>query len=175
VSRSGDWVPIRGYGSLVILTAGSQSVDFVLVRHGSETDPTASTMAIVEHGDEILTQRVIGQVRIQSGSPVFCCMRIRVGLYDDNLDQAAFYATGLFDPDGAEEPFLWQRYLTVGSAFVDTLDVALHPWWSSFDVRVARKLPRDQALFLSVQAQAQGEDAVTVQPFVRTRARALGG
>jgi len=165
---SGDWVPMRGYGVQVTLDDLSPRVDFVLVRHGVE-DPGADNTGTLEFADDIVTQRVIGQVRcvIDEGSAVVA-MRVRVGLYDDNLDQAAFYATDLFNGDDANEPFLWQRYVSLTAQ--DTFDPLTHPFWSALDVRVARKLSRDQALFLSMQKVGSGV-AVRTIPYLRTFAR----
>lgn len=165
---SGDWVPMRGYGLTVTLSDASPTVDYVLVRHGVE-DPGASNVGHLEFADDIVTQRVIGQVRcvVDAGTAVVA-MRIRVGLYDDQLDQAAFFATNLFNGDDANEPFLWQRYCALNAG--DTFDIFADPWWSSMDVRVARRLTRDQALFLSMEKLGAGVD-VRVVPYVRTFAR----
>lgn len=165
---AGDWVPMRGYGSQVTLDDLSPSVDFILVRHGVE-DPGADNTGHLEFADDIVTQRCIGQVRcVVDEGAALVAMRIRVGLYDDQLDQAAFFATTLFSGDDANEPFLWQRYMYLAAQ--DTFDPLTDPWWSALDVRVARRLSRDQALFLSLEKAGPGV-AVRVSPYLRTFAR----
>jgi len=155
----GDWVPCRGYGFSTIISAVNPQADIVLVRHGQELDPADNPSAIVEMPDHILTMRVVGQMQIiaddANAVPQTMCMRIRTALYDDATDQIAVYANDLFAEDGANEPFLWQRYVDL---FPDQrlLDVVNDPWWSAIDVRVKRLLDRQTALVLTVQTSTTG-------------------
>lgn len=166
----GDWVPCRGYGSFGTLSAGVgfDRTDILLLRHGSVVAGTGGD-AQIDFASEIVVKRTIGQIQFvaaDNANPVVIAMRLRVALYDDALDQTAFYTNNLFNEDGAEEPFLWQRYFTM--AVGNSLDVVNHPWWSSMDVRVARKLPRDQALFLSIQILIDAGDAtLRFAPYIR--------
>lgn len=172
--RKGDWVPARAYGAPLTLDQAAPSTDLVLVRTTTDEDPAQPGTGVVEAGSEVLVQRVVGQVRasMEEGSATLA-MRIRVGIYDDQLDQAAFFATSLFDAGDANEPFLWQRYVRMTGG-TDLFDYLSHPWWNSVDVRVARRLTRDQALYISFQAFGLGAtDAIVLNVFLRSWARAL--
>jgi len=120
--------------------------------------------------------RTVGQVqfhRLNAEDGLLLCMRIRTGIYDDNLDQAAFYANSFFNEDGAEEPFLWQRYLHL-EPLIPPQGALADPWWTTIDVRVKRRIPRGQALFFSLQANVLptgGNGEVYVVPFLRTWCR----
>jgi len=170
-----DWVPCRDYGvAATISSAGfGGQLDFLLLRHGSVVGVQGD--AQLDVAPAITVQRMIGQMEFDGyalSAQTLICMRLRVALYDEQTDQTAYFANSLFDEDGAEEAFLWQRYFRMQPES-NTLDPLMHPWWTSLiDVRVARKIPRDQALFLTVQAASMAVgDAVRVIPFLRSYAR----
>jgi len=135
-----------------------------------------------------MSKRVVGWVTfrlaLENAGTLLIHERIRVGLLDDAGD-LAFYATDLNDATMANEPFLWERVaqIEVGAALTPVLwpqpDIG-HPGWSQIDVRVARRLRRQDVLVYSVQAQYvtadefDPTDVVSVFPFLRTWARALG-
>lgn len=175
--RKGDWVPCRGYAQSVPLSGGSPSVEIILLRTTYDSVADDDAVARLEGAAQVVVQRVVGQVRLAAPlveEASLVGMRIRTGIYDDELDQAAFMATSLFDGADANEPFLWQRYVAV-EAGGDTFGSLGHPWWCSLDVRVARRLERNMGLFLSVQVPAAfpvGSEVI-VQPFLRTWARAV--
>jgi hypothetical protein len=108
--------------------------------------------------------------------------RIRVGLMSDEGDISVF-ADDMNDASQANEPFLWERVAQVNATALTTVlwpqpDIG-HPGWSQIDVRVARRLRRQDVLIYSVQLQPLTEtgfdpgDVVRVIPFLRTWARGL--
>lgn len=165
----GDWVPMPAYGTSILVTPGSP-LDTVLVSPRDEGPTAVGEVGVVETQNEVITERTVGQVHSlanEDGGGILI-ERIRVGLLDD-AGLAAFYADSFLDASEANEPFLWQRV----TRFLDgqnNVEPFAHPFYSVVDVKVARKLQRDQALFYSVQAF--GEDTrITVTPFLRTWAR----
>lgn len=158
----GDWVPCRGYGELGLATpVAPQHV--ILVRHGDSILAPAEE-SVVEETDDIVVNRVVGQVAIRSAdTPTFVCLRIRVGLYDDTLDQVAFYASSLFAGPDANEPFLWQRYIEASANW--SILANFSPAWSMIDSRVSRRLSRDQALVLTIETVSVNVDFI---PWLRS-------
>jgi len=171
-----DWVPCQSYGAgYAVLPL--QVTDIILVAPRDVTLPTIggaapTEVAVVETENEVATTRVIGQVLIINGDSgdVLVVERIRVGILD-NAGATAFFADSFVDDQGANEPFLWQR-VSVLPVSERNMDTGRHPYWSSIDVRVGRRLSAGQALFYSVESQAPvGGDSITVRPFLRTLAR----
>lgn len=171
MSKRGDWVPCRNYGDSQVVI-GATTENFLLVRHGETILASQSPEETVETTDDIITERVVGQFDIVNSSEetTLIAVRLRVGLYDDTADIAAFYADSLTDGPDANEPFLWQRYFRIqpGFTLIDTLH---EPTWSMIDCRVARKLTREQALFFSVFSLNAN---VGVVLYLRMWARSLG-
>jgi len=163
----GDWVPCRDYG-VPSGASGAEPANIVLVAHGDFPVAQTAPTAVPEVTDQIVVERVVGQIDVfTSGSPAgLWCARIRVALYDDNTDSLAVYADDLFSDIEANEPFLWQRY--GGVSEIRLMDPVVPPEWSMLDVRVSRKLSREQALILTVQTSASD---VIVTPFLRSWAR----
>lgn len=168
---SGDWVPCRDYAFTVTVGPASD-YHLLLVRHGDDIleVPAVST---VEATAELVVERVVGQVDLEAVNETQArvAMRLRVALYDDQSDQLAFYADSLFDGQEANEPFLWQRYVRCVASDGGALRFGANPWWGSLDVRVARKLARDQALVLTFQTLV---GSVRVTPYLRSWARIKG-
>lgn len=171
MARRGDWVPCRGYGLADSVTPASES-HTILVKHGDD-QLAVPGVSVIEETDDIVVERVVGQWGgfTVSEDTVRLCLRIRVAIYDDNSDSLAFYADDLFGAEDANEPFLWQRYVELFPG-VTPLQVSMHPGWSMIDVRVARKLSREQALVLTVACQSNlGSPQATVTMFLRSWAR----
>lgn len=165
----GDWVPNRNWGDNLVVVAGT-ATNVLLVRHESVLPALAptETSGVPEDSDDIVVERVVGQWEaITTGEdPAICLARIRVGLYDDIDDTAAFYSDDFNDGLEANEPFLWQRI--VSATEISLIDPVVHPGWSMLDVRVSRKLTRDQALFFSVFAvNADAQIRVWVRSWAR--------
>lgn len=168
MARGGDWVPCRQYGDPIPYGAGNPA-NIILVRSGTGVLAIPEE-SVIESPDDIVVERVIGQFELSSEEevPVLACLRVRVAIYDDLNDQVAFYADSLFTGTGANEPFLWQRYLRPSPDAFGGLQQVDHPWWTSVDIRVKRRLGRDQALVLSVET---GGALHTIRPFLRSWAR----
>jgi len=166
----GDWVPCQGWGEQFGAVAAQPATNILLVRHG-ELFAAQAAVAVVEDSDDIVVERVVGQLDVfETGEdPVLVLMRIRLGLYDDANNLAAFYADDFNDGPQANEPFLWQR--VVQATEIRLIDPIVSPAWSMVDVKVSRRIKRDQALFLSVQAV--NADCIFT-PWLRSWARNVG-
>lgn len=148
MARRGDWVPCRDWGDIETAIAGV-ATEYVLLRHGDNILQVPAISAM-EETDDIVCERVVGQYELLSTGedPVTVICRIRVGIYDDLNDTAAFYADDFNDANQANEPFLWQRIMVATE--ISSIDAIVSPAWSMVDCRVKRKLSREQALFFSV-------------------------
>lgn len=167
MSRRGDWVPCRDYG-VPTGASGAEPAQIILVAHGDFPVSQTAATGVPEVTDAIVVERVVGQLDVfTTAEPSgLWCARIRVALYDDNTDALAVYADDLFDGGEANEPFLWQRY--GANSEIRLLDTIVHPGWSMIDVRVSRRLARDQALILTLQSSSAD---VIMTPFLRSWAR----
>lgn len=183
----GDWVPCLNYGSQVLGDFGNGmfSVDNVLVGVGPDNIGDFPDIATVEVEEEVMTKRVVGWVAhrcaVVEPGPVIVHERIRVGLRDAG-GVMSFFAEDLNDSDQANEPFLWERVAVIdvgtGGTTWPQPDFG-HVGWAQIDVRVSRRLRRQDVLVYSVhyeavQAQLDPTDVMSVFPWLRTWARALG-
>jgi len=167
MAKRGDWVPCRDYAvPQGVSTGPAGQYNCILVRNGDSFLATPQ-VSVMESPDDVVVERVVGQWGLESENDALVGMRIRLAIYDDTNDQVAFYADSLFSGGGANEPFLWQRYSRPAGS-LSNLDFVVHPWWCSMDVRVARRLPRDRALVLTVECLSG--DAIFT-PYLRSWAR----
>lgn len=186
----GDWVPCVEYGEQIVfaLDAASQTwhIDVALVTVGAGQLGFNGEVGTVEREAEVLCKRVVGPLCLRMAfletHSLLVHERIRVGLQADDGTQS-FYALDLNDAADANEPFLWERC----SMFeLPSLQVATwpdpfvsHPGWGPLDVRVARRLRRQDVLVYSCSVTHvtatvfDASDVVSVFPFLRTWARAL--
>lgn len=185
----GDWVPCLNYGvqtELDIIVPNLLGLDNVLVGVGPATIGSLGDIATVETEDEVMTKRVVGDIVFRGAllqdHSLLIHERIRVGLRDDG-GVMSFFANDFQEASQANEPFLWERVQTFEAeanvAFMWPAGPLSHPGYSHVDVRVARRLSREQVLVYSVQvlsitaAPFDVEDVIYVFPFLRTWARAL--
>lgn len=187
----GDWAPCQRYGIQqdILLDPADFSVsrlDVILVGVGAATIGDVPETATFEVEDEAIVKRVVGWVgfRVALLEPLTLIVheRIRVGLRDSDGDMT-FFAEDLNGTADANEPFLWERSslieLTGGIPHTWPQPDVGHPGWAQVDVRVARRLRRQDVLVYSVQMQAvNGDfdvtDVRTVFPWLRTWGRVLG-
>lgn len=166
---SGDWVPIRGWGQDAATVIPGPPADFVLVSPRDEDPVGPGEVGVVEVQNEVVVERVVGQVQFFPSDDTLIIERIRVGLLD-NAGLAAFYTDDFSLGPDANEPFSWQR-VSQGIGGTTNMDSPIgHPYWSTIDSRVSRKLTRDQALFYSVQVFGVGV-GVRVGLYLRSWAR----
>lgn len=186
----GDWVPCLNYGeqtTLDIQVPTILSFDEVLVGVGPAEIGSLGDVATVEVEDEVLAKRVVGWVLFRTATvadhTVLVHERIRVGLRDDQ-GVMSFFATDFQVDTEANEPFLWERVaildIPAGIAVNYPEATVGHPGWSSIDVRVARRLRRQDVLVYSIKvtsltaAPFAVEDVFSFIPHLRTWARSLG-
>lgn len=149
--RGGDWVPCLGYGSVGFITAATPA-DVLLVAARQNLTPGGGEIALREDDDDLIVHRVVGSMELSLATedPDGLAERIRMGLFDD-AGLIAFFADSFEDASQANEPFLWQRntqYTVTGQSNQDFL---AHPYWSLIDIRVKRRIRRDEGLFWSGQ------------------------
>lgn len=187
----GDWVPCLNYGvgvTLDLQTPTLLSFDEVLVGVGPAEIGSFGDVATVEVEDEVMVKRVVGWVTWRCATnedhSVLVHERIRVGLRDDG-GVMSFFANDFQVATEANEPFLWERVSQVdipGPGIVTAWPSPEfgHPGWSQIDVRVARRLRRQDVLVYSVKvlsltaAPWDVADIVSFFPHLRTWARSLG-
>lgn len=188
----GDWVPCIRYGTQQSADLNPALTEFtlnvLLVGVGAANIGTQGEVGTVEVESEVLTKRVVGPMMFRAafveGHTLIVHERIRVALRNDTGD-LSFYAEDLNEANDANEPFLWERVATLevtpGVVYTWPQADVGHPGWSTIDVRVARRLRRQDALIYSVQVnQFEGggfdvTDLFTIVPWLRTWARALEG
>lgn len=184
----GDWVPCVEYGEQVSLALLGQvwSNDILLVTVGSGQLGFNGEVGTVEREAEVLCKRIVGpmcfRMNFLETHSILVHERIRVGMQDDTGTQA-FFATDLNDASDANETFLWERCSIMEATSLVTLNwpdpFVSHPGWGALDVRVARRLRRQDVLVYSIAIEHitatvfDASDVVTVFPFLRTWARAL--
>jgi len=164
----GDWVPCQTWGTQSGIVAALEPTNILLVRHGELFSPP--DVAVMEETDDLIVERVVGQLDLfaTGEDEVLVIARIRLGLYDDVANTAAFYSDDFASGPEANEPFLWQRVYILPNNALRALDITVHPAWSMIDVKVSRRIQRDQALFLSVASV--NADAI-MTPFLRSWVR----
>lgn len=187
----GDWVPCVRYGTQVSAALntdlGVLEAQTILCAVGNSTLGGFGEVGTVETEAEVMTKRVVGWVTfrgaLEQAGTLIVHERIRVGLLDD-VGDLSFYADDLSDATMANEPFLWERVAQIEVAapltpFIWPQPDVGHPGWSYIDVKVARRLRRQDVLVYSIQAnfitadEFEVTDVFTVFPFLRTWARAL--
>lgn len=187
----GDWVPCQQYcqevvGDLTVVPGPTViQAQVILCAVGPDTIGAFPDVATVEVEEEVLTKRVVGWVffRCALTEPTPCMIheRIRVGLRDQ-IGNMSFFASDFSQPDEANEPFLWERIHCQDIGQVATMwpqgDFG-NPGWGKLDVRVARRLRRQDVLvytcqFMSLTVPFDPSDVCAVIPGLRTWARTLG-
>lgn len=167
----GDWVPLPAWGAQENVDDATP-LDLLLVAPRDAIGATGE-VGTVETVNELVVERVVGYVDIENPEigedEVRVIERIRVGLYDDN-GLVAFYSDDPQDASQANEPFLWQRVSRM-DAGQNNNNVVVHPWWTFLDVKSARRLSRDQALFYSIWTVGASMTRLNVTPFLRSWAR----
>lgn len=191
----GDWVPCAGYGQALRADLpldgpleGKLVLETLLVAPGPDLFTESGDVANVEMETEVLVKRVIGPiafaVTLQDDHDVVIHERIRVGLRQDD-GTATFFAVSMEDAEDANEPFLWERVshdqYSGGAVYYWPLPAISHPYFGPVDVKVARKLRRQEALYYSVEVTNLTAanvftiaDLFIVRPYLRSWARALG-
>lgn len=172
--RHGDWVPCVGWGDPGTALFGDPTVT-LLVAAREEILVNAGAVGTLETNDNILVHRVVGCVSITQASEDalgFIHERIVVGILDDD-NNFALFADDYNDASQANEPFMWtriQQMLVAGETNMGPTGAA-HPYYANIDVRVKRRLFRDQALFhvTQVVGVVGGPDPqARVVPFLRS-------
>lgn len=119
--------------------------------------------------------------------PRYMMERIHVGFTAiQNTAEVAFYQSDLYDHEGAEEPFMWQRQRTVAAAqenggslsnpynvqdMAADLSYSAHPFWSQIDIRVGRMLRPPRTLGLTVQTPLEVGDSLRYFAWLRMLVR----
>lgn len=186
----GDWVPCQNYGRQTTAqldpTSSFWEVNFVLVAVGNSAFGNLGEVATVEVESEVLTRRVVGWMHPRCATldphDILIRERIRVGLSDD-IGNLSFFAESFEDASQANEAFLWERAqagrLNANEVYWPRVEQGVHTGWRAIDVRVARRLRRQDVLVYTVQfhqltaAPWNGSDLLTVIPHLRTWARTI--
>lgn len=180
--QQGDWVPNVNYGNLLTMVGGAGGTGVlngtILVRHGLTSD-TADTMShpqvgVMEQSDDLMVHRVVGQIQLNDETDTepsvqIAHLRIVKAIYDEDSNAFATFEDDLNTGDDANSPFLWERHISIRFG-ADTLNpIDADAPWSHIDVRVNRKLQRDEALVLLYQLQAPGtQHEVQMRVWVRS-------
>jgi len=173
----GDWLPCRGYGSnLSWVSGGDDPFTSILLATPAPLEgelEAASQARVQENARAIVVNRVVGcfQISVDSAAGdgnLEVMMRIHVGIYDHDNNQAAFEETSLFGAEEGEQPFLWQRLMMLNEAVAGYLSPDYDPYWTSLDVRVSRYIPTGMGLFLSIQGRASAGNVVRLSPWIRS-------
>ncbi len=183
-----DWVPCESYGAPVALpdSSGVTPTDIILATPVQISE--APQVTAPDEADDITVLRTIGQFEINifnvSGDLVDAAqaqlsMRLRTAV-QDSLGSPLTYTDDLRLDTDANEPFLWQRYIngwpaaiSGGNQFVgfNLMTANRHPFWTSIDCRVKRRLSLQESTVLSVAlfwANVPGGFSAQIVPFIRT-------
>lgn len=171
--KGGDWVPCSDYGQTLSIAGPLVTIEVVLVAPRDVSLPTGASIpsadvGVIEVENDIISNRVVGQVLVSSDGPSVYIERIRLGILDNN-GARAFYANDFTSSEDANEPFLWQRVNQMPVADFN-VQILAHPYWSVIDCRVSRRIKPGMALFYSLQ-QLSPVTTLRVVPYLRTWAR----
>lgn len=172
-----DWVPCEKFGDDFTTTdiVTGLPVDIILATPVQISE--APQVTAPDEADDITVLRTVGQFNIiiknVAGDKIdaqgaFFAARMRTAV-QDSLGSPLTYTDDLTDPNDANEPFMWTRFGNLEG--FDMLDVNKHPWWSSIDVKVKRRLSLQQSTVLSVSIFAGtviGAFSAVVIPYIRS-------
>lgn len=172
MARIRDWAPCSDYGEVISVTATNVLNVLLLAPRdttiASQASLAQTEIAVLETENDIIANRVVGQVVIESDEPSFYGERIRMGILD-NAGARSFFANSTVDALDANEPFLWQRFATADGVSANNL-VVNHPYWSCIDVRVSRRIRQGFALFYTIE-NVSATATLRVRPLLRTLGR----
>lgn len=168
--RDGDWVPCLDWGGTGFSLIGDPFVG-LLVAARDVLGVGTGLVGVMEHGQAVWVDRVVGQVELvlASEDQALVIERVVVGILDDD-NNFALFADAYTDATQANEPFLWQRVSRMtltGESNLGPAGVA-HPWWGCIDIRVGRRLNRQEALFYVCEVSGSVAGQVRVIPFLRS-------
>lgn len=172
-----DWVPCEKFGdsfNIPNLITGIP-VDIILATPVQISE--APQVTAPDEADDITVLRTVGQFNIivknVAGDKIdaqgaFFAARMRTAV-QDSLGSPLTYTDDLTDPNDANEPFMWTRFGELEGFNLN--EVTKHPWWSSIDVKVKRRLSLQQSTVLSVAVFAGsvvGAFSADVIPYIRS-------
>lgn len=155
--RNLDW-HVGWWSDELLVADQSQQVVLTLVTSGE----------LLNYEDDVIVERVVGQLLIiNSGTEVGLACHARLAVRPEN--ESAIFTLDMTLPDGAEEPFMWHKVLTLGPGGSNMLASA-HPEWSHIDCRVNRKLEGLDRLVLcleTIPALVDGEAEWRIGAWIR--------
>lgn len=167
----GDWVPNPAWETPVDFVVGDPPTNVLLL--AARDQGVGGEVSTMEVTDDLVAERVVGDVFLansdMTNDRILVVERIRLGLYD-NSGQGQWFSDDFLSAAEANEPFLWQRVQTVQTLTVNN-DSLSHRAWSFVDVRVQRRIPRDRALYYSIQGFGVPDNRMSARVMLRTWAR----